>query len=127
MHVAPHLLLRPTHHAHSWTEDALAAGAASLGCVHPIIPLSHLPRDTTTNLSPPQSTLDSFPAVAHGMFGRGAVELVEHFADRVDAAWLAQLEAQKGELGALPNARERLKLAVQLRLRLLSTWGLWLV
>lgn len=52
---------------------------------------------------------------------RGAAELVEHFADRVDAEWLAALNAQKAELAALPSARERLKLAIQLRLRLLGT------
>jgi ubiquinone biosynthesis protein COQ9 len=54
------------------------------------------------------------------MFGRGAVELVEHFADQVDKAWLAELEAQKSQLAALPSARERLQLAIQLRLRLLG-------
>ena len=65
---------------------------------------------------------DSFPAVAHGMFARGAVELVEYFADRVDAEWVAALESQRGELAALSSARERLKLAIQLRLRLLGTY-----
>lgn len=56
------------------------------------------------------------------MFARGAVELVEYFADRVDAEWVAALESQRGELAALSSARERLKLAIQLRLRLLGTY-----
>lgn len=56
------------------------------------------------------------------MFGRGAVELVEHFADGVDQQWLAELGARRGELVALPSARERVALAVQIRLRLLGAW-----
>lgn len=48
------------------------------------------------------------------------MELVEHFADRVDAQWHAELKARKAELAALPSARERVALAVQIRLRLLG-------
>lgn len=77
---------------HSWTEEALAAGAASLG----------------------------FPAVAHGMFQRGAIELVEYALAQIDKAWLAELEARKEELASLPSSRERLERAIQWRLQLIA-------
>lgn len=75
--------------SHGWSDEALAGGAAALG----------------------------FPAVAHGMFGRGAIELVEHAVAQIDAAWLAELDARKAELAALPSSRKRLDLAIQLRLK----------
>lgn len=87
--LAAALPMVPTH---GWTEEALAAGAASLG----------------------------FPAVAHGMFARGGIELVEHVLAQIDSAWLAELEARKEELAALPSSRERLEKAIQCRLRLIA-------
>jgi len=77
---------------HGWTEEALAAGAASLG----------------------------FPAVAHGMFGRGAIELVDYALAQIDKAWLGELEARKEELASLPSSRERLERAIQWRLQLIA-------
>jgi len=79
---------------HGWTEETLAAGAASLG----------------------------FPAVAHGMFGRGAIELVEYAMAQIDAAWVAELEARQDELASLPSSRERLERAIRWRLRLIAPY-----
>lgn len=79
---------------HGWTEETLAAGATSLG----------------------------FPAVAHGMFGRGAIELVEYALAKIDAAWVAELEVRKEELASLPSSRERLERAIRWRLRLIAPY-----
>ncbi|ETP50534.1 rpsU-divergently transcribed protein [Phytophthora nicotianae P10297] len=83
--------------AHGWTIEALAAGATDLG----------------------------YPSVAHGMFSRGAVELVEYFMDSCLAKLRETLIVNTEKLQAMTVA-ERLKFGVRARLEMLepvlATW-----
>ncbi|GMF19173.1 unnamed protein product [Phytophthora lilii] len=80
-----------------WTIEALAAGATDLG----------------------------YPSVAHGMFPRGAVELVEYFMDSCLAKLRETLIKNTDKLQAMTVA-ERLKFGVRTRLEMLepvmATW-----
>ncbi|KAG1710793.1 hypothetical protein DVH05_013518 [Phytophthora capsici] len=82
---------------HGWTIEALAAGATDLG----------------------------YPSVAHGMFSRGAVELVEYFMDSCLAELRKTLIANTEKLQAMTVA-ERLKFGVRTRLEMIepvmATW-----
>ncbi|KAG3115235.1 hypothetical protein PI124_g6791 [Phytophthora idaei] len=82
---------------HGWTIEALAAGAIDLG----------------------------YPSVAHGMFPRGSVELVEYFMDSCLAKLRKTLIVYTEKLQAMTVA-ERLKFGVRTRLEMLepvlATW-----
>uniref|UniRef100_H3GBW5 Ubiquinone biosynthesis protein n=1 Tax=Phytophthora ramorum TaxID=164328 RepID=H3GBW5_PHYRM len=82
---------------HGWTIEALAAGATDLG----------------------------YPSVAHGMFPRGAVELVEYFMDSCHDKLRETLIVNTEKLQAMTVA-ERLKFGVRMRLEMLepvlATW-----
>ncbi|KAF1777539.1 COQ9 protein [Phytophthora cactorum] len=82
---------------HGWTIEALAAGATDLG----------------------------YPSVAHGMFPRGSVELVEYFMDSCLAKLRKTLIVNTEKLQAMTVA-ERLKFGVRTRLEMLepvlATW-----
>lgn len=82
---------------HGWTIEALAAGATDLG----------------------------YPSVAHGMFSRGAMELVEYFMDSCLAELRKTLIANTEKLQAMTVA-ERLKFGVRTRLEMIepvmATW-----
>ncbi|KXZ48185.1 hypothetical protein GPECTOR_30g281 [Gonium pectorale] len=60
------------------------------------------------------------PAIT-GILPRGEGELVEHFIDRCNRQFLADLEARQHELRALP-LEERIARALQLRLQLLAPY-----
>ncbi|KAF1334756.1 Rpsu-divergently transcribed protein, partial [Globisporangium splendens] len=82
---------------HGWTIEALAAGATDLG----------------------------YPSVAHGMFPRGAIELVDYFMDKSNDELHDILVANTEKL-QLMSVTDRLKLGVRTRLEMLSpvlsTW-----
>ncbi|KAG7382088.1 Ubiquinone biosynthesis protein coq9, mitochondrial [Phytophthora pseudosyringae] len=82
---------------HGWTIEALATGATDLG----------------------------YPSVAHGMFPRGGVELVEYFMDSSLTKLRETLIANTDKLQAMTVA-ERLKFGVRTRLEMLEpvmdTW-----
>ncbi|KAE8892731.1 hypothetical protein PF005_g18144 [Phytophthora fragariae] len=82
---------------HGWTIEALAAGATDLG----------------------------YPSVAHGMFQRGAIELVEYFMDSCLVKLRETLIVNTEQLQAMTVA-ERLKFGVRTRLEMLepvmATW-----
>ncbi|TDH68029.1 hypothetical protein CCR75_003822 [Bremia lactucae] len=82
---------------HGWTIEALAAGATDLG----------------------------YPSVAHGMFSRGAVELVDYFMDSCLTTLRKTLISNTDTLQAMSVA-ERLKFGVRTRLEMLepvvATW-----
>lgn len=81
----------------SWTIEALAAGATDMG----------------------------YPSVAHGMFPRGAIELVDYFMDKCNDELREKLIAST-ELLQTMSVTDRLKFGVRARLELiapvLSTW-----
>ncbi|KAG6597795.1 RpsU-divergently transcribed protein [Phytophthora cinnamomi] len=93
------ILEKAMHHVavHGWTIEALAAGATDLG----------------------------YPSVAHGMFPRGAVELVEYFMDSSLEQLRKTLIVNTEQLQAMTVA-ERLKFGVRTRLEMLepvlATW-----
>lgn len=82
----------------SWTIEALAAGATDMG----------------------------YPSVAHGMFPRGAIELVDYFMDKCNDELREKLIANTELLQAM-SVTERLKFGVRARLELivpvLQTWS----
>ncbi|CEG43181.1 rpsu-divergently transcribed protein [Plasmopara halstedii] len=82
---------------HGWTVEALAAGAIDLG----------------------------YPSVAHGMFSRGAIELVDYFMDTCLNKLRETLINNTEKLQAMTVA-ERLKFGVRTRLEMLepvlATW-----
>jgi ubiquinone biosynthesis protein COQ9 len=81
----------------SWTIEALAAGATDLG----------------------------YPSVAHGMFSRGAIELVDYFMDKSNDELHDILVANTEKL-QLMSVTDRLKFGVRARLEMLApvlpTW-----
>lgn len=93
------ILARAMDHVpvYGWTVETLAAGAIDLG----------------------------YPSVAHGMFSRGAVELVNYFMDSCFANMRKTLIINTEKLQAIPVA-ERLKFGVRTRLEMLqpilATW-----
>ncbi|TYZ62204.1 hypothetical protein PybrP1_009797 [[Pythium] brassicae (nom. inval.)] len=95
----PQVLANALRHVgqHGWTVEALAAGAIDLG----------------------------FPPAAHGLFPRGAVELVDFFMDQCHDELRATLAANAEALQAMRVA-DRLKFGVRARLELLApvltTW-----
>lgn len=95
----PQVLTNALRHvgAHGWTVEALAAGATDVG----------------------------FPPSAHGLFPRGAVELVDFFMDKCHDDLRETLTAHAPALQAMSVA-DRLKFGVRARLELLtpvlSTW-----
>ncbi|RLN26231.1 hypothetical protein BBO99_00009001 [Phytophthora kernoviae] len=76
---------------HGWTIDALAAGATDLG----------------------------YPSVAHGMFPRGAADLMEYFMDSCHTKLRETLIINTEKLQAMTVA-ERLKFGVRTRLEMLE-------
>ncbi|POM59838.1 RpsU-divergently transcribed protein [Phytophthora palmivora] len=93
------ILIKAIEHVtvHGWTIEALAAGATDLG----------------------------YPSVAHGMFARGAVELVEYFMDSCLDKLRETLIVNTDKLQTMTVA-ERLKFGVRARLEMLepvmATW-----
>jgi len=77
-----------------WSEEALAQGASDLG----------------------------LSGASHGQFGRGAVELVEHVAQKCDEELHHAINARADELQALSSWRPRLKLAIAMRLEISLPW-----
>ncbi|DBA04023.1 TPA: hypothetical protein N0F65_009370 [Lagenidium giganteum] len=76
---------------HGWTIEALAAGAQNAG----------------------------YPSVAHGMFPRGAIELVDYFMDKNNEA-LRQKLIENTDLPQSMSVTDRLKFGVRTRLELVA-------